>query len=393
MLQEILKTEREYVHDLTVIICMFQEPLRMKTAHLVVTDIEVNLLFSNVAMLKPLHVKFCQDLEVRFNESKQSGEDAKIGDVFITLSSFFKMYMQYCSNYPHAVKHQEQMIAGNKKVAQWFAAQEADPQCKMMPFGSWLIKPVQRLCKYPLLLRELLSHSPEGHPDHESIRIAKEKIDEVVDMVNEGKRLAERQMKIIEIQNKMEGLQRDLVTPSRRFVREGETEVRHKITGKGENRYLFLFNDLVVIAKKGSSRCEFRKALLWEDCRFIVISEQGKVKHGFEIAHQGQRYIFSCETKKEQDEWVDVFKMMNRELKLKKLEQAKKGFSFFSFFFILLFLQNVLLFLCGFLFFFFVIFIFLSEKNHLLLLCQIQALTTLKSNKFMVFVFCFFFFF
>ena len=332
MLQEILKTEQEYVRDLNVIISVFQEPLRADKDQLGVTDIEVTLLFSNVAMLKPLHVKFCEDLEVRFNKSEASGEDAKIGDVFITLSSFFKMYMQYCSNYPHALKHQEQMVK-NIKVAQWFYSQEAEPQCKMMVFGSWLIKPVQRLCKYPLLLRELLSHSPEGHPDHESIRIAKEKIDEVVDAVNEGKRLAERQMKIIEIQHQMDGLQEELVTPSRRFVREGETEVRHKITGKGENRYLFLFNDLVVIAraKGSSSRYEFRKALLWEDCRFIVISEQGKVKHGFEIAHQGQRYIFSCETKKEQDEWVDVFKMMNRELKLKKLEQAKKVFLSFPF--------------------------------------------------------------
>ena len=31
----------------------------------------------------------------------------------------------------------------------------------------------------------------------------------------------------------MDNLQIDLVTPSRRFVREGETDLRHKITGKG----------------------------------------------------------------------------------------------------------------------------------------------------------------
>ena len=151
----------------------------------------------------------------------------------------------------------------------------------------------------------------------------------------------------------------DLVTPSRRCVREGDTEVRHKITGKGEHRHLFLFNDLVVIASaKGHSRFQFRKAMLWADCRFIVISEQGKVmtydpfsfefiifcvvltnwvgfilnleiisqvKHGFEIAHEGQRYIFSCESKKSQDDWVADFKMMTKELKLKKLEAAKKG--------------------------------------------------------------------
>jgi hypothetical protein len=50
------------------------------------------------------------------------------------------------------------------------------------------------------------------------------------------------------------------------------------------------------------------------------------VKHGFEIAHDGQRYIFSCESKKSQDDWVADFKMMTKELKLKKLEAAKKGY-------------------------------------------------------------------
>ena len=65
---------------------------------------------------------------------------------------------------------------------------------------------------------------------------------------------------------------------------------------------------------------------------------------GFEIAWEGERFIFSCESKKVQDEWVADFKMMTKELKLKKLEEAKKGlcvffslllFSFlsFSFFF------------------------------------------------------------
>ncbi len=265
------------MNDLEIVISRFLRPIRASKDSLSINDPDINALFSNIEMLKPLHVKFYEDLRSRFND-KESQEDAKIGDVFTALSSYFKMYIQYCANYPLAVKHQDLITKSNKKVQKFFEGAEADPQCKNLPFGSWIIKPVQRLCKYPLLLRELLSQSPLDHPDYDSIKLAKEKIDEVVDQVNEGKRTAERQMKIIEIQDQMDGLVEDLVTPSRRFVREGDTEVRHKITGKGEHRHLFLFNDLVVIASaKGHSRFQFRKAMLWQDCRFIVISEQGKV--------------------------------------------------------------------------------------------------------------------
>ena len=271
----------------------------------------------------------------KFNESEKTGEDPRIGDVFTELSAFFKMYMQYCANYPLAVKHYERLVKENKKFAAFMKKCEGDKDCKGLLFGSWVIKPVQRLCKYPLLLRELKAQSPEGHPDHDSILAAKAKIDEVVDVVNEGKRTAERQMKIIEIQELMDNIPMDLVTPSRRFVREGDTELRHKITGKGDQRHLFLFNDLVLVAKarKEGTRFECLRYFNWADCRFIVISEQGKVKHGFEIAHEGNRYIFSCESKKMQDDWVADFKMMTKELKLKKLEEAKKGFFFFFFFF------------------------------------------------------------
>ena len=326
-------TEDEYVKDLDTVIEVFLLPLRFTKDQLGITDVDINGLFSNIETLKPLHDKFYADLQSRFSESEASDEDPKIGDVFTTLSSFFKMYMQYCANYPLAVKHAERMLKENKKFARFMEIAQGDPRCKGLMFGSWVIKPVQRLCKYPLLLRELLSKSPEGHLDHESITEAKVKIDEVVDVVNEGKRTAERQMKIIEIQNLMDGISLDLITPSRRFVREGDTELRHKITGKGENRHLFLFNDLLVIARsKGGQRYDFRKAMDWGDCRFIVISEQGKVHHGFEIAHNGERYIFSCESKKDQDQWVADFKMMTKELTLKRLEEAKKVKGFFFFF-------------------------------------------------------------
>mmetsp|Transcript_23345 Transcript_23345/g.36419 ORF Transcript_23345/g.36419 Transcript_23345/m.36419 type:complete len:660 (-) Transcript_23345:242-2221(-) len=324
-LAEILHTEQEYVKDLDILINVFFFPANISKAQLGITDIDLNGLFSNVQTLKPLHERFCESLSTKFNESEETGEDPCIGDVFVELSSFFKMYMQYCANYPLAVKHYERLLKENKKFAAFMKKCEGDSDCKGLLFGSWAIKPVQRLCKYPLLLRELKAQSPEGHPDHDSIETAKAKIDEVVDVVNEGKRTAERQMKIIEIQELMDNIQMDLVTPSRRFVREGHTELRAKITGKGEKRHLFLFNDLVLVAKaKDKGRFECLKPMHWQDCRFIVISEQGKVKHGFEIAHEGERLIFSCESKKAQDEWVADFKMMTKEMKLKKLEEAKK---------------------------------------------------------------------
>lgn len=42
----------------------------------------------------------------------------------------------------------------------------------LLDMGSLLIKPVQRIMKYPLLLRELWQATPEDHPDHRPLQEA-----------------------------------------------------------------------------------------------------------------------------------------------------------------------------------------------------------------------------
>ncbi len=53
---------------------------------------------------------------------------------------------------------------------------------------SFLIKPVQRLLKYPLLLSAIYNDTPESHGDKAKLLEAKERIEEVARMVNEGRR-------------------------------------------------------------------------------------------------------------------------------------------------------------------------------------------------------------
>lgn len=57
-----------------------------------------------------------------------------------------------------------------------------------MDLGSLLIKPVQRLMKYPLLLRELLHSTPASHPDHEVLQDALSAMKNINVNINELKR-------------------------------------------------------------------------------------------------------------------------------------------------------------------------------------------------------------
>jgi hypothetical protein len=54
-----------------------------------------------------------------------------------------------------------------------------------------LIKPVQRLLKYSLLLTAIIAGTPDDHEDKQNLKVAKEKMDEVARGVNEGRRRRE----------------------------------------------------------------------------------------------------------------------------------------------------------------------------------------------------------
>ena len=58
--------------------------------------------------------------------------------------------------------------------------------------GSLLIRPVQRLCKYPLLFRELLHAVPAAHPSRGALLRAAAAVTTVAGEVNERVRDAER---------------------------------------------------------------------------------------------------------------------------------------------------------------------------------------------------------
>ncbi|KAJ3116908.1 Myosin 10A, isoform D [Phlyctochytrium bullatum] len=245
---EILSTERDYVEDLNIIIEVYIKQLR-KTK--VIRPKDMSVVFSNIEAMIPVNRELLKSLEARQAQST-NGVVEQIGDIFIGVSDYLKMYTMYCSNHPYALM-KLQSLRNSKAVAKFLDQCAATPECKNMALSHFLLKPVQRICKYPLLLRELIRSTDEGHPDAENLQKALMKIETVVTIVNEGARQAEAVHKMIELQNRF--TQRvNIVAPSRIMKRAGTVDI---LTPQNERkkRELFLFNDMLLVAKSigGSS--------------------------------------------------------------------------------------------------------------------------------------------
>lgn len=65
-------------------------------------------------------------------------------------------------------------VRKNKQFSTYCREIQQYPASHQLDLESLLIKPLQRVTKYPLLLKELLNHTIPSHPDYENLQAAYE---------------------------------------------------------------------------------------------------------------------------------------------------------------------------------------------------------------------------
>jgi hypothetical protein len=191
---EILKSEREYVASLLRCCDAYLKPYRSSKA---LTKEQVTEVFSGVfETIVLLSRTLLSDLETRM--AKWS-PDTLLGDIFIKIVDFMKVYVGYIENFDTSIRVRQELL----KSKRYRALLEKCTSPERQDLASFLIMPVQRLPRYILLLRELYKHTPPTHPDEPLLAKAVEKVSAVAEFVNEKKRNAEQLMQLHALQQQL----------------------------------------------------------------------------------------------------------------------------------------------------------------------------------------------
>ncbi|KAL4920350.1 hypothetical protein BDW62DRAFT_177310 [Aspergillus aurantiobrunneus] len=116
-----------------------------------------------------------------------------IGQSFLThISHMEKVYAEYLKNHDAANK-KLQALQRSTNVSIWLneCREWASDLTSAWDLDSLLVKPVQRILKYPLLISELLDSTPSDHPDHTTLVKALEEVTNISVRINEMKRRAD----------------------------------------------------------------------------------------------------------------------------------------------------------------------------------------------------------
>eukprot|EP01137_Pigoraptor_chileana_P009051 Opistho-2@56727 len=314
---ETLKTEEDYVRDLKTIISVFIEPMRKQK---IVSQKHLAVLFSNLEQLVPVNEELCGRLQLKTAENVIV---EAVGDVFLTLAEFFKVYTLYCGNYDSALILYDKESKRNKSFKQFIDAATLREECRGLNLLSYLIKPVQRICKYPLLIREILRHTTPDKPDHQALTKALTKIETVVAIVNEAGRAAEGTKKMLDIQARLktyDGEPVRLMTPSRRLLRDDLFV--EQMQSKRDDRRLLLFNDLLLITRPGKNKLHLISAIEMHACMVFDLDDERDSLDAFEIVHVGRaKYTFMAANPTAKKIWLDDLVELTKEFLERQQEE------------------------------------------------------------------------
>ncbi|KAJ3023364.1 FYVE, RhoGEF and PH domain-containing protein 6 [Thoreauomyces humboldtii] len=163
-------------------------------------------MFSELPGLINVNAELRKQLDCRLEGNQWNPVDGCLGDIFLNLAPYLKMYSSYVKNFNNALSIVSDNITRNAPFAQFVAKQNADPNLKGLPLEAYLILPVQRIPRYKMLLEDLLKNTGTDHPDRITLEKSLARIAEVAVFVNESIREHEMIQELIEVQKSLHGL-------------------------------------------------------------------------------------------------------------------------------------------------------------------------------------------
>nr|XP_005561542.1 PREDICTED: pleckstrin homology domain-containing family G member 3 isoform X5 [Macaca fascicularis] len=296
VVREIVETERMYVQDLRSIVEDYLLKI-IDTPGLLKPE-QVSALFGNIENIYALNSQLLRDLD------SCNSDPVAVASCFVERSQEFDIYTQYCNNYPNSVAALTECMR-DKQQAKFFRDRQELLQ-HSLPLGSYLLKPVQRILKYHLLLQEIAKHFDEEEDGFEVVEDAIDTMTCVAWYINDMKRRHEHAVRLQEIQSLLINWKGPDLTTYGELVLEGTFRV-HRVRNE---RTFFLFDKTLLITKKRGDHFVYKGNI---PCSSLMLIESTRDSLCFTVTHykhSKQQYSIQAKTVEEKRNWTHHIKRL-----------------------------------------------------------------------------------
>ncbi|XP_051011360.1 pleckstrin homology domain-containing family G member 6 isoform X2 [Acomys russatus] len=276
-LWELLSTELTYLRKLKIMTDLLAAGLLNLQRVGLLTEVSAEMLFGNVPNLIRAHRSFWEEvLQPILEDTRTSGQPldpVSLQNGFLTFGQRFQPYVQYCLRVKQTMAYAREQQDANPLFHSFVQWCEKHKRSGRQTLGDLLIKPHQRITKYPLLLQAVLKRSPEPRAQ-EALNAMITAVESFLRHINGQVRQGEDQESLMaaaqrigpyevlepsseEVEKNLRPFATlDLMTPilgvapehTRQLLLEGPVRVKEGREGKTDV-YLFLFSDVLLVTK------------------------------------------------------------------------------------------------------------------------------------------------
>ncbi|CAG11198.1 unnamed protein product, partial [Tetraodon nigroviridis] len=330
-LVEIQETEAKYYKTLEDIEKNYMIPLKQ-----VVSPQDMEAIFVNLEDIIRVHFALLRAIDLTM-VSGGSG----LGKIFLDFKERLLIYGQYCSHMENAQKTLDELIATREDIKVKVEECTMKVQEGKFKLQDLLVVPMQRVLKYHLLLKAR-AHGTHDRPERQQLKEALEAMQDLAMYINEVKRDNETLKKISEFQSSIENLQQVRLEEYGRPKIDGELKVCSIVNRTKQDRYIFLFDKVVIVCKRKGYSYELKEIIELQSYKMSddpmnnrdMKKSSGKMwSYGFYLIHlQGkQGFQFFCKTEETKRKWMEQFDMAMSNIKPERATANQHNFQMHTF--------------------------------------------------------------
>ncbi|KAM5254959.1 FYVE, RhoGEF and PH domain-containing protein 6 isoform 2-T2 [Hipposideros larvatus] len=281
----------------------------------VIEDRTLNQILYYLPQLYELNRDLLKELEERMANWT---EQQKIADIFVKKGPYLKMYSTYIKEFDKNIALLDEQCKKNPGFAAVVREFEISPRCANLALKHYLLKPVQRIPQYRLLLTDYLKNLLEDSGDYRDTQDALAVVIEVANHANDTMKQGDNFQKLMQIQYSLSG-HHEIVQPGRVFLKEGTLmKLSRKVM---QPRVFFLFNDALLYTTPVQSGMYKLNNMLSLAGMKVKKPTQEAYQNELKIESVERSFILSASSATERDEWLGA---ISRSIE----EYAKKRFTF-----------------------------------------------------------------
>ncbi|XP_005883218.2 PREDICTED: FYVE, RhoGEF and PH domain-containing protein 6 isoform X2 [Myotis brandtii] len=316
--KEIMSSEKVFVDVLKLLHIDFRDAVAHASRQLgkpVIEDRILNQILYYLPQLYELNRDLLKELEERVSNWT---EQQRIADIFVKKGPYLKMYSTYIKEFDKNIALLDEQCKKNPGFAAVVREFEMSPRCANLALKHYLLKPVQRIPQYRLLLTDYLKNLLEDSGDYRNTQDALAVVIEVANHANDTMKQGDNFQKLMQIQYSLNG-HHEIVQPGRVFLKEGTLM---KLSRKDmQPRVFFLFNDALLYTTPVQSGMYKLNNMLSLAGMKVKKPTQEAYQNELQIESVERSFILSASSATERDEWLEA---ISRSIE----EYAKKRITF-----------------------------------------------------------------